>query len=64
MDEMKNEARVRVTLERGEFWTDRPVSDLIAEAGARPVENPGDLQLQGVSDAEWEALYEALGIAQ
>ena len=47
-----------------DFWTDRPASDLIVEAGAQPVENSGDLQLQGVSEAEWEALYEALGIAQ
>ena len=47
-----------------DFWTDRPVSDMIAEAGARPVENARDLQLEGVSEAEWEALYEALGIGR
>jgi hypothetical protein len=51
-------------LEGVDFWTERPVSDLIAEAGAGPVENLGDLQLNGVSEAEWEALYKALGIAQ
>jgi hypothetical protein len=44
-----------------DFWTDRPVSELIAEAGAKPVENPADLELSGVSDDEWAALYEALG---
>ena len=44
-----------------EFWTDRPVSELIAEAGAEPVENPADLELQGISDESWAALYEVLG---
>ena len=43
-----------------EFWTDRPVSELIAEAGAEPVENPADLELQGISDGSWAALYEVL----
>ena len=46
-----------------DFWTDRPVSELISEAGAIPVENPSDLELPGVSEEEWAALYEALGIA-
>ena len=44
-----------------DFWTDRPVSELIAEAGAEPVENPADLELQGISDESWAALYEVLG---
>ena len=44
-----------------DFWTDRQVSELIAEAGAEPVENPADLELQGVSDEAWTALYEVLG---
>lgn len=44
-----------------DFWTDRPVSELIAEAGAKPVENPADLELHGVSDDAWAALHEALG---
>lgn len=44
-----------------DFWTDRPVSELIAEAGAEPVENPADLELQGVSDDAWTALYEVVG---
>jgi len=44
-----------------DFWTDRPVSELIAEAGAKPVENPADLELHGVPDDAWAALYEALG---
>jgi len=56
--------QLALDFEGADFWTDRPASDLIAEAGARPVENAGDLQLQGVSDAEWEALYQSLGIAQ
>ncbi len=46
-----------------DFWIDRPVSELISEAGAIPVENPADLELSGVSEEEWSALYEALGIA-
>ena len=45
-----------------DFWIDRPVSELISEAGAIPVENPADLELSGVSEEEWSALYEALGI--
>lgn len=44
-----------------DFWTDRPVSELIAEAGANLVENPAELELHGVSDDAWAALYEALG---
>ena len=44
-----------------DFWTDRPVSELIAEAGAKPVENPADLELQGVPDGAWVVLYEELG---
>lgn len=47
-----------------DFWTDRPVSQLIAQAGAKPVEDPADLELHGASDGEWAALYEALGSAQ
>jgi hypothetical protein len=62
--EIVSGSQLALDFEGADFWTDRPVSDLIAEAGAGPVENPGDLQLQGVSEAEWEALYQALGIAQ
>lgn len=40
---------------RVDFWTDRPVSELIAEAGAEPVENPADLEIQGVSEESWTA---------
>jgi uncharacterized protein with LGFP repeats len=64
MDERKNEAPGWATLEGIDFWTDRSVSELIAAAGSAPVENPADLQLQGVSEAEWESLYAALGIVQ
>ena len=46
-----------------DFWNDRPVSELISEAGAIAVENPSDLEVSGVSEEEWSALYEALGIA-
>ena len=46
-----------------DFWTDRPISELISEAGAIAVENPSDLEVSGVSEEEWSALYEALGIA-
>lgn len=45
-----------------DFWTDRPASELVVEAGAVEVMDPRDLEVQGVSEAEWEALYEALGI--
>ena len=45
-----------------DFWIDRPVSELISEAGAIAIENPSDLELSGVSEEEWSALYEALGI--
>jgi hypothetical protein len=47
-----------------DFWTDRAVSELIAEAGVKAVEDPADLELPGVSDEEWEALYEALRVAR
>jgi hypothetical protein len=55
--------QLALDFEGADFWIDRPASDLIAETGAGPVADPGDLQLQGVSEAEWEALYQALGIA-
>ncbi len=45
-----------------DFWTDRPVSELISEAGAIAVENPADLEVSGVTKEAWSALYEALGI--
>ena len=56
--------QLALDFEGADFWTDRPASELIAEAGAEPVDDPRDLQLQGVSEAEWDAFYEALGIAQ
>lgn len=45
-----------------DFWTDRPVAELVAEAGAKPVEDPADLEVRGITAGEWSALYEALGI--
>ena len=45
-----------------DFWTDRPISELIAEAGAKPVEDPADLELHEVPDDAWAALYEVPGI--
>jgi hypothetical protein len=45
-----------------DFWTDRPASELVVEAGAVEVRDPRDLEVQGASEAEWEALYEVLGI--
>jgi hypothetical protein len=51
-------------LEGVDFWTDRPLSELILEAGGHPVGDARELQLAGVSDAEWDALYAALGIAR
>ena len=44
-----------------DFWTDRPVSELIAEVGSEPVQNPADLELQGISDEAWAGLHEVLG---
>jgi hypothetical protein len=34
----------------------------MAETGAKPVEDPADLELPGVTAGQWSALYEALGI--
>lgn len=45
-----------------DFWVDRPVLDLVREAGAGPVAEPADLELMSVSDADWAALSEALGL--
>lgn len=47
-----------------DFWTDRPASALVAEAGTVVVTDAADLELTGVSDEEWTALYEALGVAR
>jgi len=47
-----------------DFWADRPVSQLIADARAVPVADPADLEISGVTDQEWAALYEVLGIAE
>ena len=41
-----------------DFWTDRPVSELIAEAGAGPVEHSADLEdLVAVGDAMHLKVY-------
>lgn len=43
------------------FWTDVPATDLALMADAMPVEDPTDLEVSGVTESEWSALYEALG---
>ncbi len=47
-----------------DFWTDRPASELVAEAGAQAVTDPAELELSGISDEEWTALHEALSVAR
>lgn len=47
-----------------DFWTDRPATELAAEAGARPVDDPSELEIGDVTQEEWSALYEALGIGR
>ena len=47
-----------------DFWVDRPAGELAVEAGARPVDDPADLEIDDVTDEEWTALYEALGIGR
>jgi hypothetical protein len=44
-----------------DFWGDRPVLELIAEAGGHPVADPSELEVHGASKGEWDALYEVLG---
>ena len=48
--------------------TDRPTNQerekLIADARAVSVADPADLEISGVTDQEWAALYEVLGIAE
>lgn len=46
-----------------DFWADRPVSELIADARAVPIAEPAELEIGGVTDEEWASLYEVLGIA-
>ena len=43
-----------------DFWVDRPVHDLIAAAGARQIEDPAVLELHGIPEEDWQALYEVL----
>ena len=47
-----------------DFWSDVPASELAASLGATPVLDPRDLELAGVSDVEWTALYEAIGVVR
>ena len=47
-----------------DFWNDVPASELAVTRGATPAVNPADLELSGVSDEEWTALYEAIDVAR
>jgi hypothetical protein len=50
-----------VQLAAEEFWADRPVREILREQGVSPVKEPALLQLEGVSQEEWEDFFEALG---
>ncbi len=47
-----------------DFWSDRAATELAVDVGAQAVADPSDLELSGVSEEEWSALYEALGVAR
>jgi hypothetical protein len=45
-----------------ELWQHRPIRQLLKEQGIGPTRDPGELQIEGVSDEEWDSFFEALGI--
>lgn len=45
-----------------DFWTDPTLDELIEQVGAEPVSDPAALKVHGVTSAEWDALYDALGL--
>lgn len=47
-----------------DFWTDVPALQLVATLGATPVQDAADLEVSGVTDEEWSALYEAIDVAR
>jgi hypothetical protein len=48
----------------GDFWSPKSLAELSAEQGTGPIADPGVLAMDEVSDVEWEAFYEALGVAR
>jgi hypothetical protein len=45
-----------------DFWEHRPARELLLERPARSAARPKSLKLEGVSDAEWDSFFEALGL--
>lgn len=44
-----------------DFWTEKSIEVLIAEQGIEAVSDPDHLRMDGVSDEEWAAFFEAMG---
>ncbi len=44
-----------------DFWERRPISLIAEEAGLRPVQDPNDLVIHGLSPADWAELREGMG---
>lgn len=45
-----------------ELWEHRPIRQVLREQGIGPQREPGRLQMDGVTDEEWDSFFEALGI--
>jgi hypothetical protein len=45
-----------------EFWASKTVTELIAEQGVSPVVDAAELAIERISDEDWTAFREALGI--
>lgn len=54
------EKPVQLTTE--EFWSVRSAEELIEEQGVGPVQDAESLRIEGVSDEEWAAFFEAVGV--
>ena len=54
----------QLAFEGVDFWNPKTLAQLADEQGTGPITNPGVLALDNVSDAEWEAFYEAIGVVR
>lgn len=49
-------------LDGAEFWSPPALAYLIREQGTQPITDPAILELDGVSDGEWDDFFAAIGM--
>lgn len=50
-------------LDGPEFWSPPALDDLVREQGTQPITDPAVLELEGVTDGEWDDFFAAIGSA-